>query len=291
MTASTVPDLAPVLRGRALDHHFELRCDVPDVGAALGDALAALACPGAATAPTAYDLLFDESTADWTLFVDGVPPDPPRRHAKYPVGRLMWSINRGAVTQTSRLVRVHASVAERDGLAVVLPAAMEAGKTTLVAALVRDGFSYLSDEVAAIDPETGEVVAYPKPLGLDPGSWGLFPDLAPMSVAGVFDQQWLVNPERIRPGATTPSARPAVVVAPRYCAGARGLPEPLPRGAGLRALVDQTFDFRRHPQRDLETLADLVRSVPCYRLEVDDLGRATSVIHALVDEADPGRPR
>ena len=290
MTATVAPEIEPVLRGRGLDHHFELRCNHPGVGAALGDALGALHCPGAEITPTAYDLLFDERTAEWTLLVNGVPPDPPRRHAKYPVGRLMWSINRRAVTESPRLVRVHASVAERDGLAVVLPAAMEAGKTTLVTALVRDGFRYLSDEVAAIDPLTGEIVAYPKPLGLDPGSWRLFPDLAPESVAGIFDQQWLVNPDRIRPAATARRALPAVVVAPRYRSGAGGTPEPLPRSDGLRALVDQTFDFRRHPQRDLETLADLVRCVPCHRLEVDDLRRATSVIHTLVDEADPGGP-
>lgn len=284
MTTTTLPLIEPVVRGRALAHAFELRCNDEPAGAALGAALAGLASGDPTGDATAYDLVYDGDTAHWSLYIDREAPDGPLRRSRYPVERLVWSINQAAVSETGDLVRVHAAVAERDGLAVVLPASMEAGKTTLVTALVRDGFGYLSDEVAAIDPRAGDIFAYPKPLGLDRGSWPLFPDLRPESVGGVFDRQWLVNADRVRPGATKRTARPALVVAPRYRAGADGTPRPIAPVDALRALVDQTFRFHDHPQRDLETLARLVEAVPCYQLEVDDLDRATSVVHNLFDE-------
>ena len=285
MTASVVPDLAPVLAGRALAHAFEFRCNDPEVGQALGEALAALRADPAPSGSTAYDLLVDDATGRWSLHIDGDRPDPPLRRSLYSVERLMWTINRGAATESTDLVRVHAAVAERDGLAVVLPASMEAGKTTLVTALVRDGFRYLSDELAAIDPTTGQIVAYPKPLGLDPGSWPLFPELAPVSVGGVFDRQWLIHPDRIRSGSVASSGRPALVVTPSYQPGATGRPQALTKVDALRAVLDQTMSFEEAPQRNLETLARLVGSVPCFRLEVDDLRQATSAIHRLLDEA------
>ena len=67
---------------------------------------------------------------------------------------LIWHINQSAV-RVGGLdhVLLHAGVVELDGRGVLLVAPEDHGKTTLTAALVRDGFGYLSDEVAAIDPE------------------------------------------------------------------------------------------------------------------------------------------
>jgi len=69
-----------------------------------------------------------------------------------------------------RHVFVHAGVVAMHGSAIVLPGSTMAGKTTLVAALVKAGAEYLSDEFAVLD-EDGLVHPYPKPLSirLDPG--------------------------------------------------------------------------------------------------------------------------
>ena len=60
-------------------------------------------------------------------------------------------------------VFVHAGVVVRDDRAIVLPGASWSGKTTLVAALVRAGATYFSDEFAVLDSQ-GRVHPYPKPL-------------------------------------------------------------------------------------------------------------------------------
>ncbi len=60
-------------------------------------------------------------------------------------------------------VFVHAGVVGWRGRAILLPGSSRSGKTTLVAALVRGGASYLSDEFAPLD-EQGLVHPFAKPL-------------------------------------------------------------------------------------------------------------------------------
>jgi len=62
-------------------------------------------------------------------------------------------------------VFVHAGVVAHGGRAIVIPGETFAGKTTLVAALIRAGAVYYSDEYAVLD-ESGRVHPYPKPLSL-----------------------------------------------------------------------------------------------------------------------------
>src|SRR3954451_10168817 len=60
---------------------------------------------------------------------------------------------------------VHAGVVAHDGGAVVMPGASFAGKTTLVAELVRQRATYFPDEFAVIDRE-GLIHPSPKPLSI-----------------------------------------------------------------------------------------------------------------------------
>src|SRR5205085_10523469 len=73
-----------------------------------------------------------------------------------------------AATARRRLF-VHAGVVGWRGRAVVLPGRSFAGKTTLVAALVRAGATYYSDEYAVFD-RAGRVHPYARPLALREGA-------------------------------------------------------------------------------------------------------------------------
>lgn len=64
----------------------------------------------------------------------------------------------------SRLVAVHAAVIERDGRALVVPATSGGGKSTLSLAANMAGASVLSDEYALLDPETGLVTGWNRPV-------------------------------------------------------------------------------------------------------------------------------
>jgi hypothetical protein len=66
------------------------------------------------------------------------------------------------------LVFIHAGVVGLAGGALLIPGDSFSGKTTLVAALVRAGAAYYSDEFAVLDND-GLVHPYPKPLQLRDG--------------------------------------------------------------------------------------------------------------------------
>jgi hypothetical protein len=189
-------------------------------------------------------------------------------------------------TKAEYAVMSHAGGVERDGVGCVLPAHMEFGKTTLTTGLVRNGFAYLSDEAVAFDWETGEIDPYPKPLSIDPGSQFLFPELAPPPPPGVDEMdsgQWQVPPSLIRSGAVGSRCRARYVVFPQYEADATTRLEPIPRSEGLVELAKNTFHFRDHARRALDSLARVIRGVDCYRLTVGDLDAACDLVDELME--------
>lgn len=68
--------------------------------------------------------------------------------------------------------RIHAGAVELAGKVVLLPGEGGTGKTTLTLALSGEGWTYLSDDLIALDLATNEIVPLPKPLSIkDPHSW------------------------------------------------------------------------------------------------------------------------
>ncbi len=82
------------------------------------------------------------------------------------VMKLMSTLHREAMKLCS-LWSVHAGVVSRDGRAVAFPGISGVGKSTLAGACVAAGWDYVSDETLSFDPDTMEVVLYPKPIWMD----------------------------------------------------------------------------------------------------------------------------
>jgi len=64
--------------------------------------------------------------------------------------------------------QIHAGVVSRHGKGVLLIGDSNFGKSTLVLALLKRGFTFLSDELAAISRADGMVYPYPRYLGIRP---------------------------------------------------------------------------------------------------------------------------
>ena len=79
---------------------------------------------------------------------------------------LTSAINGWAVRQAEGYEVLHAGAVVRGGAAVLLPAGSGSGKTTLTAGLLTRGFRLFSDEVAAIDVASGQLVGYPRALSV-----------------------------------------------------------------------------------------------------------------------------
>jgi hypothetical protein len=80
---------------------------------------------------------------------------------------ILWPATQEAVERTTEYLALHAGAVARNGKSILLPAPPDTGKTTLSAALTRAGFSYLSDEVGLIEPETALLHPCAGALGME----------------------------------------------------------------------------------------------------------------------------
>lgn len=177
--------------------------------------------------------------------------------------------NREVLAQC-RDVAVHAGVVARGGRALAVPAASGGGKTTLVAALLRDGWEYVSDEALVLGPD-GDVRTYPKWLSMS--AWSLDRlGLEPPPVG---------RPERaVAPGVLGEVAAGPVVLAhvllmergagPSLVASAR---------AGAAAeLLRCSFNHYRDPAGSVARVATAVAGARAWRLQLDDPVAAAALL-------------
>jgi hypothetical protein len=128
-------------------------------------------------------------------------------------------------------VFVHAGVVEWRGRAILIPGRSFTGKSTLIAELVRQGATYMSDEYAVLDEE-GLVHPFAKPISLRP------------------EHSYVGADHPVETQGRTPVPAAAIVAAP-FQPGARWAPEQLSPGAGALALLDNCPGARRAPDRVL----------------------------------------
>lgn len=134
-------------------------------------------------------------------------------------------------------VFVHAGVVGWNGRAILIPGSSMSGKSTLVAALVRAGATYYSDEFAVIDPG-GRVHAYPRPLQLRNGG-GM--------------------PERISPiNVGTDPLQAGIVLVTRYRSGAAFRPRDMSGSEAMLALLTNTVSAHHNPGLALGALTKLL---------------------------------
>lgn len=191
---------------------------------------------------------------------------------------LLFEANRRCIDGARGAVVLHAAAADVDGRAVILAGGMGAGKSTLVAGLVRAGAGYLTDEAVAIDRASGLVRPYAKPVSLGSPPAALGPvTWRPAAAAAPY-----VGTSGIVPATALSSRPPAgpvvpgIVVLPRYFADAETVVERLTGADALTALAAHTFHLERPGM--LRALAALLGGRPCFRLTSGDLDRAVDAV-------------
>ncbi len=141
-----------------------------------------------------------------------------------------------------RRVFVHAGVVGWRGRAIMIPGLTLSGKSTLVAALVRAGATYYSDEYAVLDA-SGRVHPYARPLALRERS---------SSRQIKYPIERLGGVSGIKPLAV------GLVVLTQYRPDSRWCPRTLSPGQGALAVLAHTVSARRRPEAALATLGRVV---------------------------------
>ena len=164
-------------------------------------------------------------------------------------------------------VFTHAGVVGWRGRAIVFPGKTFSGKTTLVAALVKAGATYYSDEYAVFDVR-GRVHPYPRPLGIREGR----------------NARLKKHPVEELGGSTgTRPLQVGLVVLSEYKPGARWRPRTLSPGQAALALLANTVSVRFQPR---VALATLKRAVSCAPVLVGARGEVEEVVEMMLSELE-----
>lgn len=199
------------------------------------------------------------------------------------LGTLVWLVNQGVILDPKRLVLFHAAAVAAGDEGVLLPAPPGCGKSTLAAALVASGLSYLSDEAGALDLASGRLLAYPKPISLGSGAMAVLSALGmapggPAADGASEEEEVQLAAAAIRPGSVAPSCTVRSIVFPELALGESTALHRLRPMEALARLVPNTFNLAQRPQEHLEACAELCRRAEAYRLVVGDLASACGAV-------------
>ena len=184
---------------------------------------------------------------------------------------------------------VHAGMVQIDGRTILLPAKAGSGKSTLVAALIRAGFSLGTDEMAVLGVADSKLYPFPKALNLKSpslevlgplgGTMNLIVPDAPADGDRVHHVE--VRPERILSPAR--GYRVDHIVFPRFGVGETDRIEPVARAAAIGEIAQLSFNHYRLLDRALDCLETLVRTADCYRLTFSDLEAAIGLVREMAE--------
>ena len=185
-------------------------------------------------------------------------------------GRLESDLKLFVAQASGRRVFVHAGVVGWRRRAIVIPGRTLSGKSTLVAALVRAGATYYSDEFAMLD-RRGRVHPFAIPLSLREHG-----PLAPATK----------HPVEALGGRAGVGALPVgLVIVTRFRPEARWRPRPLSAGEGVLALLAHTLPARARPVQVLMTLRQAVSGAAVLKGPRGEAQEATASILESVPAA------
>lgn len=199
--------------------------------------------------------------------------------------QLMWRSSATVIEECEAFLPVHAgAVSTPDGDGVLVLGDSGAGKTTLVGALVQEGYGFLSDEAGVIDPADGTLHPWPRPLGFMLGTQQL------ARFAGVVEQGFpgrdgsrIILAGQLRLDPIGPRCPVREIVDYRFRAGAETAIRTLSSGEAVVAMGRSAPGLRRHGQSGLRLIAGLAEGARKHSLISGELDQAVRALRELVE--------
>jgi hypothetical protein len=182
--------------------------------------------------------------------------------------RAVWEIQRSVPDFVRDFILLHAGAVVRDGGAVLIPAKTSSGKSSLSLGLLEAGWSYLSDDIGALDPVTMRVYPVPKRIKLIPDALASFSGLEERMVDRELPfSQWerFVRPEDVGAPVAQPTAVRWIVFPSEDFAGPARL-EPVSKAGSVEAMAANCFNLYRYGERGVVLLSRIARDADAFRL-------------------------
>ena len=188
-----------------------------------------------------------------------------------------------------RFLLLHAATVEKDGRALILTGESGAGKSTLSAMLGERGWRFMGDEFALLEPTTGLLHPFPRPVSLKNEAIGVME----LEVAGdrfgpVMEGTPKGRIRHLRPNGQAiarmgETARPALILFPRF-GKARDL-RPVGAAEAFMRLTQASTNYVAMGERGYQALTGLVRACPGAALDYLNAATAFELIDLLWAES------
>ena len=184
------------------------------------------------------------------------------------VSPLIKLLDDTVIERLTGLRAVHAGAVVWNQRALLLPGSTHAGKSSLVAELLRRGATYFSDEFALIDPQ-GFVYPYPRPLLLRNGR----------------PQQSPVLPQEFNVPIGDAPAPVGWILALEYVPGSTWYVSSLPHGEAVMMLLKNTPHYLAEMPDLVEVFQRAVAGASCFSGQRDEAVPAVDHILKIVESS------
>jgi hypothetical protein len=197
------------------------------------------------------------------------------------IHRAVWEIQRAVPELVRDFILLHAGAVARDEQAALLPAMTASGKSSLTLGLLEAGFSYLTDDVGALDPITARAYPFAKRIKLLPDALAFFPGLEDRleDRKEVPFRQWerFVRPEDVGAQISGPEpVRWLVFPSPDF----EGRPRlvPVTKAEAVELMAANCFNLYRYAERGVVLLSRVAAGAEAFRLEGGSLPDRISLL-------------
>jgi HprK-related kinase A len=210
-------------------------------------------------------------------------PFPPATHLPL----LEWGMNYLLAQRLNHRLLLHAGVVEIAGRGIVMAALPGAGKSTLTAALALSGFRLLSDEFGVVGLDDGLLHPLLRPAALKNDAIDVIVRHAPRARLGPrFTGTRKGTVAHLAPDAASCRGRavpvpPAVLLFPRFTAGAALSVEPMTKARAFVKLAANSFNYEILGPDAFDAVGALVRRCTAARMTYGDLPAAIAAIRTL----------
>ena len=183
-----------------------------------------------------------------------------------------------------RFLLIHAGVVERNGRALVMTGESGSGKSTLAALLSTRGWRLLADEFALIEPATGLVHPFPRPVSLKNESIALLERAGAARFGPLLQGTPKGDIRHLVPAADAIArmnepAFPALLLCPRF--GASAAVRELPPSEAFVRLTQASTNYQGLGEAGFVALTRLVREVPIRAIDYPDTATALAQVDQL----------
>jgi HprK-related kinase A len=184
-----------------------------------------------------------------------------------------------------RFLLLHAASVEKDGRGLILTGESGSGKSTLSALLGVNGWRFMGDEFVLIEPETGHMTPFPRPVSLKNASIAALEAVLPDNRFGprlIGTPKGDIRHLKPDPSAIATMLTPAVprlILFPRF--GFEAAIRDVPPGEAFVRLTQASTNYTTLGECGFDALTRLVTKVPAKAIDYPDTGSALSMVAGL----------